>query len=215
MSLSQNYSISKHLNNNPKKAQQQMIQKILAINLSKDKVMLNGVPTPAVIIFRCLLQWGSFMKDSTKLFSLITTTISTKLKGDQDNDGVVVYWLSVCNVLYHLSTLISTSIIEDTHLFSQKEFTKQEENSMLQKFIQDLSKLIGLGLLYLTNKAMSIVSPLVHLNILAHNTSDFSEQVEDFTQFQNIIFPIVQTISEYQAVFSEFGISPALSQRFF
>ncbi|XP_066375935.1 myosin-15-like isoform X3 [Miscanthus floridulus] len=67
---------------------------ILTMCISHDLGFINGRPTAAVIIYRCLLHWKSFEAERSLIFHHVIQIMSSWEKEAQDSNDKLPYWLS-------------------------------------------------------------------------------------------------------------------------
>ncbi|XP_072980214.1 myosin-17-like isoform X3 [Typha angustifolia] len=77
---------------------QQENQDLLISCISKDLGFSGGKPVAACLIYKCLLQWGSFEVERTSVFDRIIQTITLAIEA-QSNIAILAYWLSNSSIL--------------------------------------------------------------------------------------------------------------------
>ncbi|GKV13946.1 hypothetical protein SLEP1_g24902 [Rubroshorea leprosula] len=77
---------------------QQENQDLLIKCISQNLGFFGGKPVAACVIYKCLLHWRSFEVERTSVFDRIIQTIASAVEV-QDNNDVLVYWLSNSSTL--------------------------------------------------------------------------------------------------------------------
>ncbi|EPS58998.1 hypothetical protein M569_15813, partial [Genlisea aurea] len=78
---------------------QQENQELLVRCISHHLGFSSKRPIAACIIYKCLLQWGSFEVERTSVFDRIIQTIGQAVEKIQDNNDMLAYWLSNASTL--------------------------------------------------------------------------------------------------------------------